>query len=208
MFSDPSCVKWEIDERGKFSPSHFIDENALIQVVGPPNSGKTIFSYFLSQHFDQRVWITREDSFSLDIPIKVSLISYEDILYALESMKNVDDLVCVIDPIFDYVFEEKEKKNFFKELGKYSSQMPIIFINKFMYRDKRIFRKDMKMWGGDALRVVSDYIFVVRKMNEYVKEDSIIMEIEVDVLKSLKGMPESGIPLTFKDGLIYQKKEE
>jgi len=194
-------IKERIKRDGKPHPSFFIDKG-FIQIVGLPESGKTIFAHFLSQNFERQFWITRADSFSLSISYRLDVLNEEEIIGALTLLKDAD-VVCVIDPLSIYVFDERNRNAFFEKLRIFSSSIPIIFVNKYLYDDKKRFcRGNKKMWGGQKLRVSSDYIFSVEKINEYVEDEDIITKIKVDVIKSLDMVPESDIFLTFRNGLI------
>jgi len=202
---DGKNIKRRIMKEESILPSFFFDKG-LIEIVGLPESGKTIFANFLSKKFEESIWITRDDSFSLNIDNRININKEDEIISVLKYAEQIGDLVnivCIIDPIFAYVFDEKNRINFFTDLRALSQIMSIVFTNKYiMDEKKRMFRNNQNMWGGKILRTWSDYIFSVKKTREYEKENDIITEVEVDVIKSLDKIPESGIPLTFVNGLI------
>lgn len=199
-------IKRRILEEKKILPSFFFDRG-LVQIVGMPESGKTIFANFLGKEFEESIWITREDSFSLGIKNRISIEKEDEIISILKHAEKIGDLVdivCIIDPIFAYVFDEENRTNFFTDLRARSQIISIIFTNKYiMDGKKRMFRGSQKMWGGKILRTWCDYIFSIRKINEHVEYGGdIITKVKVDVIKSLDKIPESDIPLTFVNGLI------
>lgn len=181
-------------------PNSFIDKTGLVQVVGLPYSGKTIFSNFLSTIYpeDESVWITNDTAYSFTMKRKIATSNdYNFLINTLDELEDCGDFVVIIDPLF--VYEAGDDRSFFyNRLKGFSGGMLIIFVNKIMYDvKKRIGGSGEKMWGGNVLSSLCDYIFRVKS-----DEDENSNEFVLDIMKSLKTPPTFGINLLYENAVL------
>lgn len=184
------------------NPNLFIDKKGLIQVVGDPYSGKTIFANFLSSIYpeDNCVWVAHDDAFSFDIKRRIQVPNDWRILVdVLSELEKCGEIVVIVDPIFLYEAGD-ERSAFFRQLKGFSGKMLLIIVNKIIYDvRKRIGGNGEKLWGGNMLSVLCDYIFKIYSVSE---EDG--NNFKVDIIKSYKTPPIFGLDLFFDNALLIK----
>jgi len=183
----------------KADPKNFIGKKGLVQIVGLPYTGKTIFANFLSTYTNEKcVWISSDDAYSFEMERRLEIPNdWRILIDVLGDLEKCGDIVVVVDPIF--LYEAGEERNvFYEKLKGFTGNMLLIMVNKIIYDvKKRIGRNNEKYWGGTMLSVISDYIFRIR---DWMKDESCML----DIVKSYKTPPIFGIELFFDNAILIK----